>query len=261
MNGLIARARMRWQALPSPFRRGVRRTAVIVAGSVLSSALATAILFRHLSGDRYNDALLAGTLIPLVLATLFSGVWLRDYLLIHRLAEENAALAARDELTGVANRRAFFEWLDSRRDGPESIALFLIDIDHFKRINDRFGHLNGDAALRAVVDRLRAVAPETGCLARFGGEEFIFALPCARGQDCWDDAMAWAEGFRRSVAAEPLRLDGSALDVTVSVGVHLTTPPEALKSALYHTDVALYAAKAAGRNCVIASRDVRDVVS
>ncbi|MFB9069128.1 sensor domain-containing diguanylate cyclase [Pseudofulvimonas gallinarii] len=166
-----------------------------------------------------------------------------------RLQESNQ----RDSLTGIYNRHYFHELLERQlydaREDLQHLAVLMIDLDHFKRINDTYGHLVGDECLRAAAARMSAVvAAHGGVLARFGGEEFVAALP---GLDA-AQAVAVAEEVRASVAAEPVAAGADLVKVTVSIGVHaldayrIAGPDDALRRA----DEALYSAKSGGRNCV-----------
>jgi diguanylate cyclase (GGDEF)-like protein len=162
-------------------------------------------------------------------------------------------LAMTDELTGLPNRRAALAEIEVQlaRSAPDC-ALLLGDIDLFKAINDNHGHLVGDQILRAVAEAVRSIGPEAGrgtaCLARFGGEEFVAVLPGTS----LDEAVAAAEGFRAAVAALDVSRWTPSRGVTISVGVTRMAPGDTLSSLLRRADEALYAAKAAGRNAVVA---------
>jgi diguanylate cyclase (GGDEF)-like protein len=164
--------------------------------------------------------------------------------------EQMALLATTDCLTGVANRRAFFEQADNARMLAlrlrRPIALMMLDIDHFKQLNDRFGHATGDEALIVFTRTVRATLREHDLMGRLGGEEFALALP---GTDL-EGALQAAERLREAVAAVPLITSGSPYSMTVSVGVAPIDPNETLMEALARADHGLYAAKSAGRNRV-----------
>ena len=160
----------------------------------------------------------------------------------------------RDGLTGLANRRRFSsaleEWSAQARTQGAPLSLLILDLDHFKAINDQHGHARGDACLRAFADRLQvAFAAESELVARLGGEEFGVLLRRTSLQQ----AFARAEAFRAGLAADPLDTgEGIGLALRVSIGVAAFEP--ALHhdaDALYHAaDTALYEAKASGRNAV-----------
>lgn len=163
-----------------------------------------------------------------------------------RLLEELDQLARTDRLSGLLNRRAMEEVLNQQlqrwiRHG-ESAALLMVDIDHFKRINDRYGHATGDTAIRALSDRLRACLRGIDSASRWGGEEFLLLLPRQDAQG----ALALAERLR-----EQLRGSGLQPAFTVSIGVSLPRPLERDWDAwLKRADHALYQAKHAGRDRV-----------
>jgi diguanylate cyclase (GGDEF)-like protein len=158
------------------------------------------------------------------------------------------AMATTDVLTGVSNRRHFFTVAE--RDVAEAggrMMAIMLDIDHFKRINDEYGHQVGDQVIRTVADRLRGTARATDRLGRYGGEEFAILLP-----DTSPDTADLGERLRAAVADVPVETDVGGLPVTVSVGVRLFEPGvEDLAAALNGADAALYRAKQAGRNRVV----------
>lgn len=160
--------------------------------------------------------------------------------------------ALRDPLTTLYNRRGFARAVDEMAGGSKELtgtALLVIDIDHFKRINDEFGHLLGDKVLRAVTQILRSSSAPRGVASRIGGEEFALLLP-----ECGlDAAAAVAEQLREAVSKLRLRRTDSHQylgDVTVSIGVAYAGSGAALERLLERADAALYAAKRAGRNRV-----------
>lgn len=170
----------------------------------------------------------------------------------------------RDDLTGLANRRWFSsaleDWAVDARTSGTSLALLILDLDHFKAVNDRHGHARGDECLREFAARLQAVfASDEELVARFGGEEFGVLLR----ETSLRQAFERAEGFRARLAADPMDAGAgagadAAIALSVSIGVaafHAERHHDA--DALYHAaDSALYDAKAAGRNRVGTEGDV-----
>jgi len=163
-------------------------------------------------------------------------------------------LASTDTLTGLLNRRVLFERLEqeaarSRRHGAPLSAV-LIDLDHFKRINDGYGHAAGDAVLRSVGKLIRGAVRASDVAARYGGEEICVLLP----QTEPEGARRFAESLRRQIGAIVHEFDGHRLSVTASLGVASTAPglatvdPQALLKA---ADIALYRAKREGRDRVV----------
>ena len=168
------------------------------------------------------------------------------------LREELRSRAETDPLTGVANRRRFYQALEVEcirfTRGHAPLSVLMIDLDHFKEVNDQYGHAAGDAVLQQVAQIFLTILRKTDLLARYGGEEFSILLPETR----LEGAKIIAERIRRALCKSPLDVDGVRISLTVSIGVashaedHEATPEILLKKA----DLALYRAKAAGRNRV-----------
>jgi diguanylate cyclase (GGDEF)-like protein len=194
----------------------------------------------------------AGLLALAVIVTLL-------LLLLRALRRHGAELseqALRDPLTGVDNRRALFTHLRGLLDMPlpaQPHALLLVDLDHFKRVNDSHGHPAGDAVLVAVARKLHDTLGERGTLARLGGEEFAIVLSAA-GRDA---ALDLAEELRDAVAAAVVPGIVAPGQVTASIGVALFERGRSLDDWMRAVDRALYAAKARGRNCVVEAASVR----
>lgn len=165
-------------------------------------------------------------------------------------------LAETDPLTGLANRRGLFAAINRRASPaspPPRCAILLADIDHFKSLNDTYGHDGGDAVLIGFAERLRNVVRKNDIIARWGGEEFLIVLDQAT--DEVDPAVAAAERLRRAVAGQPFTVNGAAVTVTASIGVSIVAAGEVgIEPALARADAALYAAKRDGRNRVCLER-------
>jgi diguanylate cyclase (GGDEF)-like protein len=161
-------------------------------------------------------------------------------------------LASKDSLTGTSNRRHFMHLaaleLDHARRMGRSFALLALDIDHFKRINDTWGHAAGDEALKAFANACRMALREYDILGRVGGEEFAVALP----NTGLDGAKVIAERLRAAVEELVVRIDkGVFLDMTVSAGIAVLAEEDAnVSDLLARADKALYTAKTMGRNQV-----------
>ncbi len=216
-----------------------------------------------LNGTFLNDT-------PVSAAVLSDGDYLRVGNCIYRFLtsgnveaeyhEEIYRLTIIDALTETHNKRYFLEFLDrelsrSKRHG-RPLALVMIDIDHFKSINDRLTHLAGDVVLRELSTRIRAKVRKEELFARYGGEEFAVVLP----ETTCEDAVSFAERIREEIAGRPFEYDGESFSVTISLGVASTighvaiTPLELIEGA----DRALYRAKHEGRNrvCIWAGNEV-----
>jgi diguanylate cyclase (GGDEF)-like protein len=245
-----------WRRTPLAPREVSRRLALGVrVGSPLILAISLLVM-SSLLVRAHPMLAVAG----FAIATLGSG--LRSVLMQVRSLEQQDrldVLARVDGLTGVANRRQFdqvlqAEWGRARRSG-QGMALLMVDIDHFKVFNDRYGHPLGDACLRAVAAALAGSATRASdVVARYGGEEFAVVLPAATREG----VLALAENMR--IAVERLRLSSpvsvSQIGVTISIGVAwvdkvTTAAPSVLVAA---TDAALYEAKRQGRNRVVEGR-------
>jgi diguanylate cyclase (GGDEF)-like protein len=170
------------------------------------------------------------------------------------LNEQLKVLASTDSLTGVLNRRRFgeifeMEWRRSARE-KTPLSLLLIDVDHFKHLNDDFGHLRGDDALKMVALVLQTMAARAGdVVARYGGEEFAVLLP----NTSLEHAQHMAEAIRRAMARTVLfKISGCDITGTVCVGVASAVPTSTRSpdSLLQSADTALYRAKLGGRNRV-----------
>jgi len=170
-----------------------------------------------------------------------------------RLFDEVQRLATLDGLTNTYNRRHFMElahlaFETARRFGQPLTALML-DVDHFKAINDEYGHHVGDQVLRTLADRCRAALRTIDVLGRYGGEEFAILLP---GTTRRNAAKILAERIRHRVAEDPVQTDAGPVRVTVSVGVSAMEPATRNPEELFkRADAALYDAKQAGRNRVV----------
>lgn len=164
-------------------------------------------------------------------------------------AELHRQAVSCDHLTGIANRRAFFEAaeleLERRRRSPRALSLILFDADHFKSINDRHGHPAGDAVLRHFARLLTETFRQVDVVARIGGEEFAVLLPSTN----LHGAMIVAERMRQAVAANAVEVGRVAIPYTVSGGVAtMSDAVTGLDDLMKRADEALYRAKAAGRN-------------
>lgn len=167
-------------------------------------------------------------------------------------AEELRRVLTADHLTGVLNRRCFLEHAERellrqvRHAGRCCIAM--VDVDHFKAVNDTHGHAAGDAALRAIADVLQTETHEDDLVGRLGGEEFAVLMPATSPEL----AGQIAERLRAGVAALRLEHEGQPILLTVSIGIAEGGTAD-LKQLLVDADAALYDAKHSGRNCVCRS--------
>jgi diguanylate cyclase (GGDEF)-like protein len=180
-------------------------------------------------------------------AAALLGVAVRSVYLLQELRESSL----RDPLTGCVNRGHAMEVVASElmrsRRSRLPVSLIMFDLDRFKSINDRFGHLCGDAVLGEVGAKMRSALRTTDLKCRYGGEEFLVLLP----DTPLDGAHRVAESLRRELAALPIDWDGRVVRITSSFGVACARPNEIDPTPLIaRADAALYRAKREGRNCV-----------
>lgn len=261
------------------------RSAATALGAIVVLVAGGRALFRaaepRLAGARYAGLLLVGLAAMLAVrgvytvffgpptASLFSGdpvqfVYVSAYVILgvmsglafvlliaERLRVELERMATLDALTGIYNRRTFTglaerELARAKRAGTP-VGLILIDLDHFKTVNDRYGHVAGDAVLRAFVGTAGAALRKQDLLGRYGGEEFCVLLPGVSAAE----AVMIAQRLRELVEQNPARVGDHEIRYTVSAGVaHSLTAGLDLDALVHDADGALYRAKERGRNQV-----------
>lgn len=209
-------------------------------------------MFRHLGEEALRQALISATVLPVILAgPLFFYLTkkLRELAIAnHKLA----ILAATDSLTACLNRGAFSArvdgWLAAPAEaGPDRGALLVVDADHFKKINDRHGHDQGDQALKIIANAIQASVRSGDLVGRLGGEEFGVFLPGATPESAQDVA----ERVRFSVGSTAFQPNGKAAPLSVSVGCATFVKPVDFSELFRVADERLYCAKNAGRNRVL----------
>jgi diguanylate cyclase (GGDEF)-like protein len=225
--------------------------AFVVCNVVRSTAIAFGVLSRH--HISYQVAVVTFCLyIAEALGMPFGFFWMTTTLWASRLEE----MASTDPLTRVYNRRMFLQWcereLERSRERESGFSLLMIDLDHFKRINDEYGHRMGDEALCAVVESVQDAVRGIDVIGRWGGEEFAVLLPGAGA----NDALVVAQRVRRNVERISLAKPGGPMgriSLTVSVGVATYGgQADGVEAMLDRADGAMYEAKAMGRNRVMA---------
>ncbi|MCA0400553.1 MAG: diguanylate cyclase [Proteobacteria bacterium] len=155
-------------------------------------------------------------------------------------------LANFDTLTGLRNRRSFFEEMEKCREAKATACVIMLDVDHFKQVNDRYGHDAGDDVLKEVGRRMSAIDRN---FSRLGGEEFALLI-----RQPLHEAGGLAERMRREIETGPFKTCAGEIAVSASIGVAECPPGGHLEEALKQADVALYASKASGRNRVTLAR-------
>jgi diguanylate cyclase (GGDEF)-like protein len=240
-----------------------------VLGAVLISGLEQARVVRHaplLRSAPFDASHLEHSWFWGIGVSVFLSALLVIFLVDQLVRKERAyarllrELAVTDALTGAANRRHFIDALERelQRAGRFGfpVSVVLLDIDHFKRVNDSFGHPAGDEVLVQVVARLAAKLRESDLLARYGGEEFVVLLSHLGAVEARDAA----DRLRAVVSEEPLQVEGQRIPVTASFGVATVEPGETVggRELLRRADSAMYWAKRAGRDRVCAWSQERE---
>jgi diguanylate cyclase (GGDEF)-like protein len=178
-------------------------------------------------------------------------VVIRDITELERLRAELTEQTVRDSLTGVYNRRHVTAVLDEVAGAGTELSVVLIDVDHFKSVNDRHGHAVGDQVLVRIARELAGAVRKDDTVARYGGEEFVVVLPGTGARTAAERADLW----RRRCAAMVVDTPQGPLTVTFSAGVAQLSPGDSPDDLLRHADEALYRAKAAGRDRIVIAAD------
>jgi diguanylate cyclase (GGDEF)-like protein len=172
---------------------------------------------------------------------------------LQQLNEELARQAQTDALTGLYNRRAFYEAVNRERERcaryGHPLSIILLDLDHFKSFNDKYGHLVGDQALCHFADVLSATLRSSDVAARYGGEEFVVLAP----ETDLEAGLQLAERLRAALRQSPLLSDGEAIPITASMGLTMLQGDDDVNTLLSRADRALYQAKAQGRDRIFHS--------
>lgn len=237
------------------FRLGMTGTIVLITllAILLSNLLTCGISMLRGSVQEYLDyGMVTATLVSTIGVPLFSYFVLFLLFELEKTRKQLEKLSQTDELTGIFNRRHFYALGDAEVAKAHRyrlpLSMLLIDLDHFKRINDRYGHDIGDIALMEVVALCRSTLREADIMARLGGEEFGVLLPMTSGPN----AEIVAEKLRHFIASHRIFFDGDHFHTTISIGVASLKDTDNLSTLIKQADRNLYAAKNHGRNRVVA---------
>lgn len=227
----------------------VRTTLMVTLAAVILSELVTVIVTQLADGRFSMTGMLIALIVPVIIVPVVNGLQLNLLDKLEKTREELNRMATMDGLTQIYNRhhfmvlarQAFGDFKYSLT--PFSIALF--DIDDFKKVNDTYGHLVGDQALRQVADMAGSGIRKHDVLARYGGEEFIVLLPDTTAEQ----AFEVVQRLQQSIADYPVYSLDEPVNVTVSIGVATAQPfMQELDDLLVAADDALYRAKNSGKN-------------
>ncbi|MEX1308130.1 MAG: GGDEF domain-containing protein [Eubacteriales bacterium] len=199
------------------------------------------VMPNGLAASPFPLVIIAGAVLTMLLA--LSSIE-RNRQLEAEIAQKDALFvrAISDAQTGIYNKPYFSSLLDEATP-PFTVAM--VDIDNFKKLNDNYGHMIGDAGILMVADTIKANFGEDGILGRYGGDEFMTALHCAP-----DKAEAICEKIRKTIESTTVRWKKQEVNLTVSIGVYHVKKKKTADQALQKADMALYAAKSAGKNCI-----------
>lgn len=243
------------QSIARVLRRDIVTGAVVVAAIVMFAATGSSVLTSFIKGvGGGGDKSLTVTLLLNIALILFG--WRRYRDLAEEVKERAAAeerartLASRDPLTGFHNRRSLAElgseMIAQANRRNKVVAMLMLDLDHFKNVNDVHGHTVGDSLLKAVADEMTRLSPPTALLARLGGDEFACAFVIDNANPDAAEQVASALVARLS---EPLDAGGTFAHVSVSVGIaHSAADCDTIDALMRRSDIAMYAAKHQGRN-------------
>lgn len=225
-------------------------TILVTAFAVLSSVAITSLIDHIMHRPLPLSGLIAAITAPLFLAPLCTWAILGLLFKLHGMREEMRALATYDHLTGVYSRRALLEisnqYFEVAKRESKRIAVLYIDIDHFKQINDEYGHANGDVVLRTVAAEIGGAIRKSDVLGRHGGEEFVITLLDV-GED---EALTVAENLRKIVGERTISIGPHVVPTSISIGISISRQGvhTSLDELIKEADHALYASKNGGRN-------------
>jgi diguanylate cyclase (GGDEF)-like protein len=248
---MVATARLLFLKSDRAVRRSHWFTAAVFLLFALFHALRIVPLFTVAPTSPLGVELLLS--FPMIISSICGVLWTAGIALMitERLVVELQFTATHDFLTNILNRRAAQAQLENEirraRQQESHLSILLMDVDHFKSINDRYGHATGDVVLTTLVQRLTEANGSAEMMARWGGEEFLILLPATSAAA----AYQIAQSIQRHIGESPILVDGIPIACSLSIGVATAEPATAnLDDLLRRADRALYHAKHAGRNTV-----------
>ena len=224
-------------------------TSVLILVFALCLALAaTWITTRGYDAHIHHQAMLTAIILPLIIVPLCTGIVGYQSVSNHRRMLEVSRLAKTDEMTGLANRRAFMHAANAQFESTDfdysGLSVLIIDLDHFKQVNDVHGHDAGDEVLIHASAQIAKAAPSDSLVARLGGEEFAVLMP----YESVAELHQHAEAIRQRVGSKPCNYQGKSIPVSASLGVGIANARDSVSSVLSRADNALYEAKDRGRD-------------
>ncbi len=218
--------------------------------SVALTAIAATILTNFTGPVNFGWAIAFAYVVPVVVTPMISWPLVGLLLQVHQSEEKMRDLASHDSLTGLLSRHAFLEngnsYISLAKRDQNLFSVLIIDLDHFKSINDKYGHPAGDAVLKLFADVVNSVSRNSDIIGRLGGEEFALVLPSTSS----DEAVEFSHRLHQAIAKAVLKYKSNMIKYTVSIGLtsyHFDSD-DTLDSLLADADIALYQAKNGGRN-------------
>lgn len=225
-------------------------TAIAALASLGVTLVAVTALNHQGFGLNVEIAAILSVFVTLAVAPPIAWFLVDLLLRIYGLEQEMRSLASRDSLTGLLSRHAFFDSANNHvslaRRERNPFTVLIIDLDHFKSINDRYGHPAGDAVLKLFADVVNSVARRSDIIGRLGGEEFAMVLPSTST----DEALEFSERLHGAIKQAVLKFNGAAIRYSASIGLTEfdTDTEDSIDDLLARADLALYQAKHAGRD-------------
>ena len=232
----------------------IKSIIIITTVSILSSVAITFIFYKSFGQDVPQTTLLVSIIAPLLIASFISSYLVKVVMELYTIEAKLRRMTTHDELTGLLTRRNFLELADNyyslAKRNNHVFSVVIMDLDHFKNINDTYGHLAGDEALRKIGDILNNSMRSSDFIGRFGGEEFICLLPETNA----DSALKYCDLLHNKINNAEIKYDGKNIPLTLSIGFTTYEPVHnklQLNDLIKQADKALYGAKQEGRNRTI----------
>lgn len=217
----------------------------VVGWTIISIILSVVITFGIAGAPVDRSSIIATIGSPLIIAPIVAIGTGHMMLKFHLLTQKLQHALERDHLTDIYNRKYFMERLEALPAETEA-AVLMIDIDHFKRVNDTYGHFVGDAVIQHVAQTLASECREGDLVARFGGEEFVVFLCDTK----IEDSRYFADRLLKAISENAVCTEGVKVPVTVSIGLSRKERSHKMEDVIRGADTALYDAKQRGRNRV-----------
>ena len=226
----------------------VKTGLLVLIGASITTVCITWFTTHDYEPSIHHQAMRTAFFLPLIIVPACIGIIGRQSLLNHRLMLEATRLALTDEMTGLANRRAFYKEAQDTLEATDlelqGVAIFIIDLDHFKRVNDVYGHDAGDKVLIHAAKQMERAVLHGSLVCRLGGEEFAIMLTYRS----FPEIHEHAEAIRHRIASKPCLVAGQEIAVTASLGAGVAHARDTVKTVMTRADNALYEAKHEGRN-------------